>query len=552
MPTAQNYSPTADFSQDETVNASGRSTVNTTKLDTEFANIATSFNALNGNLQKLQRDDGKLADYLVEPYNLSDRLRSIVCGGWNPRGNWAANTQYSPRDFVLASGLQFVCIAGHKSGSSFGGDNAFWMAASSAIDASNAAAQANASAVSAASSASAASTSASAAANSATAASSAATAAGDSANSASNSATSAASSASAAGSSATSAAENASIAINAASSVYGVAGRNIIINGDMSWDQERVGAVVTPATTGALAYVLDQVALFNSQASKITSQQVADAPVGFSKSLKLVVASAVTPLAADYFQCVLPIEGSNAIELAWGAATGRAVTLQFRIKASVTGTFAGCIRNGSALNRSYLFTYVVSSTGWAVFSVTIPADVIGSWATDNARAFDIVFDLGSGSNFNGTANTWQAGNQTRVSGSINWIANTGATWQITGVKLEAGSVATPWTPHWGRWGGEQQAALRYYQRFTLSVVGTGNVRYVTASSILRAPMRSAPTLITRDNAGTAGMCSVDAANGVSAVMSSFGGSDSVRAQVNNVLVAVDSFVVFNCTADARM
>lgn len=239
MPTAQNYSPTADFSQDETVNASGRSTVNTTKLDTEFANISTSFNTLNGNLQKLQRDDGKLADYLVEPYNLSDRLRSIVSGGWNPRGNWAANTQYSPRDFVLASGLQFVCIAAHKSGTSFGGDNAFWMAASSAIDASNAATQANASAVSAASSASGASTSASAAANSATTASSAATAANDSANSASNSATSAASSASAAGSSATSAASDAAIAQAARQF------NTLLIGSDCDWN-----GIVLPA--GAL------------------------------------------------------------------------------------------------------------------------------------------------------------------------------------------------------------------------------------------------------------------------------------------------------------
>jgi hypothetical protein len=66
MAFAPNYSPTTDFSQDEDNAISGRSTVRTNRIDAEFSNISVTINAINNNLQGIQRSDNKLKDGVVE------------------------------------------------------------------------------------------------------------------------------------------------------------------------------------------------------------------------------------------------------------------------------------------------------------------------------------------------------------------------------------------------------------------------------------------------------------------------------------------------------
>ena len=53
------------------------------------------------------------------------------------------------------------------------------------------------------------------------------------------------------------------------------------------------------------------------------------------------------------------------------------------------------------------------------------------------------FDLGSGANLRGPANAWASGNLYGATGAVNVIGTNGATFYLTGVKLEIGSVATP-------------------------------------------------------------------------------------------------------------
>ena len=53
------------------------------------------------------------------------------------------------------------------------------------------------------------------------------------------------------------------------------------------------------------------------------------------------------------------------------------------------------------------------------------------------------FDLGSGATYRGPAGAWAAANYVGATGSVNVVATNGATFYVTGVKLEIGSVATP-------------------------------------------------------------------------------------------------------------
>jgi hypothetical protein len=220
--------------------------------------------------------------------------------------------------------------------------------------------------------------------------------------------------------------------------------RNRIINGAMVIDQRNAGASITP-TSGQ--YLVDRWYYIGSQASKFTAQQNAGAitpPTGFSNYLGMTVASAVTVGASDYFGIVQPIEGFNFSDVGFGTASAKTVTLSFQVYSSLTGTFGASLIN-YAVNRSYPFSYTVSSANtWTSVSVTIPGDTTGTWvgATNSVGVY-VRFGLGSGSTFSSTANAWGAGNFVQPTSTVSVVGTNGATFYITGVQLEVGSVATP-------------------------------------------------------------------------------------------------------------
>jgi len=209
--------------------------------------------------------------------------------------------------------------------------------------------------------------------------------------------------------------------------------RNKIINGDMQVAQVNGGTAVTPAV--AITYPLDQWQYIPSQASKLTLQQVADAPAGFKYSTKITVAAQYAPLATDYFGYVQPIEGQNIVDFQLGSAGAVTLATSNYIKGSVAGVYSVYIKNG-ANNRSYVGTINVT-TAWARVVITLVGDTSGVWATDKTVGLQWGIDLGSGTNFNTAANAWQAGNFQRTSGSVSFVNQVaGSTLNITGVQLE--------------------------------------------------------------------------------------------------------------------
>jgi hypothetical protein len=148
-------------------------------------------------------------------------------------------------------------------------------------------------------------------------------------------------------------------------------------------------------------------------------------------------------------------------DLAWGSASAKTVTLSFQVRSSVTGTFGGALRN-SADDRSYPFTYSISSANtWETKSVTIAGDTSGTWLTTTGIGIQIIFSLGSGSSRIGTAGAWAAAEYTGATGETNLMATLNATWYITGVQLEVGSVATPFERR--DYGRELMLCQRYYE-----------------------------------------------------------------------------------------
>ena len=221
--------------------------------------------------------------------------------------------------------------------------------------------------------------------------------------------------------------------------------KNRLINGSMTVDQRAAGASVTTPTTGAFTYATcDRWAYFNSQANKFTMQQASTggAVNGFVNDLGITSTSAYSVGAGDYFTLSQAIEGYNIADLNWGTANAKTVTLSFQVYSSLTGTFGGSITN-SANTRSYPFTYSIPVAGtWTSISVTIAGDTTGTWLTTNGKGMIVIFGLGVGSTYSGTAGSWSASQYFSATGATSVVGTSGATFYITGVQLEVGSSAT--------------------------------------------------------------------------------------------------------------
>jgi hypothetical protein len=139
-----------------------------------------------------------------------------------------------------------------------------------------------------------------------------------------------------------------------------------------------------------------------------------------------------------------------------------------------------------------VFTYAIAAANtWEQKTVTVPGDTSGTWATGNTMGLQVVWDLGSGSNLNGTAGTWASGFDTRTSGAVSLNGTNGATFYITGVQLERGSNATSF--EFRDYGRELAMCQRYYE---ISVsVSTGSSGGGWSSSIpFKASKRASPTI----------------------------------------------------------
>ncbi len=302
--------------------------------------------------------------------------------------------------------------------------------------------------------------------------------------------------------------------------------KNRIINGGMVIDQRNAGASVTP-TNGV--YTLDRYRAILTQSSKFSVQQNAGAitpPVGFSNYLGITSLSAYSIGASDLFMITQYIEGYNTSDLGWGTANAKTVTLSFQVYSSLTGTFGGVLTN-SAQNRSYPFTYSIPvANTWTTISITIAGDTSGTWiGATNGTGIAVVWGLGAGSTYSGTAGAWAGANYFSATGATSVVGTSGATFYITGVQLESGSVATSFD--FRAYSTELAMCQRYFYKtinpFLIGVAsGASTINRVGSS--LPVTMRATPsvtfsgTTLLYDGSGTS---SITSCSSVYANVSSF-------------------------------
>jgi hypothetical protein len=171
-----------------------------------------------------------------------------------------------------------------------------------------------------------------------------------------------------------------------------------------------------------------------------------DGPSGVTpNSIKITnSASPGSVVSGSYVLLHQYVEGVNLSNLGFGTAGARAIILSFYVKSSVTGTYSAAIRN-NAVNRSYVGTYTINAANtWERKSIAFVGDTSGTWLIDTGIGARVTWALTAGSTYEtATPNTWLGVSALATSGSVDLVTTASATWQVTGVQLEAGPVATP-------------------------------------------------------------------------------------------------------------
>ena len=221
--------------------------------------------------------------------------------------------------------------------------------------------------------------------------------------------------------------------------------RNIIVNGGMDLAQR--GTSSSSNTTGGYVTCDRWLADIDTQGTWTLSQST-DVPTGqgFANSFKYDCTTAdASPAAGDKINFQQRLEGQNLQYLKKGTSSAESTTLSFWVKSNKTGTYICELQdldNTRQISKSYT---IDSANTWEKKTITFAGDTTGAFGNDNARSLDVVWYLGAGSNLtSGTLNTsWNSVTAAnRAVGQVNLADSTSNEWYITGVQLEAGSVAS--------------------------------------------------------------------------------------------------------------
>jgi hypothetical protein len=289
--------------------------------------------------------------------------------------------------------------------------------------------------------------------------------------------------------------------------------RNLIINGAMQVAQR--GTSFTGVGNGLQYSTVDRFFSYKSNLDQLVynSEQASDGPDGFANSFKLTVTTPETAIeTSETMYVAYRTESQDMLQLKYGTSDAKSITVSFWVKSSFAGTYAfSIIANDSS--RSIGGTYTVNSANtWEQKILTFSGDASGSFNDDNGIGFTLYWHLGVTTDYSSSDNTsWSSYNSTKFAygHSANaWATTSGSTFQITGVQLEVGSVATPFEHR--SYGEELALCQRYFVRYDAVNGGNTTLPYtnvylesislVAGTLVVPVPLRATPS-ITESNGG---------------------------------------------------
>ena len=229
--------------------------------------------------------------------------------------------------------------------------------------------------------------------------------------------------------------------------------------------------------------------------------------LGFRKTLKITNGNQTSGAgSSDYIYIRTKLEAQDIAQSGWNyTSTSSYITLSFWVKSSVAQNFYGRIQTSDGTAYNYPFeTGSLSADTWTKITKTISGNSNLQFDTDNNTGLTLFLHpfRGTDNTSSGVAlNTWAAyasGTRTPDQTST-WYTTNDATFEITGVQLEVGSVATDF--EFRSYGQELDLCLRYFQRWVSGdnyQIGMGAMYTSTQLKCIFSfikEMRAAPSVI---------------------------------------------------------
>ena len=222
--------------------------------------------------------------------------------------------------------------------------------------------------------------------------------------------------------------------------------RRLTINGAMQVCQR---GNQTGISTAANNYVTDRFSIYENGGavySGLHQDSGTDLPE-FPKCLRADCTTASTYSGTHESKIPYYFEGQDLQLLQYGTANNKKVTLSFYVRSNQAATYAVWFYRGTG-SRQNGKTYTINSPNtWEKKTITIDGDATSTINNDNAESMRIEWILMAGPDFKSGTNpngTWEAlTNANRYVGHTATIgASTDDYFDLTGVQLEVGSVAT--------------------------------------------------------------------------------------------------------------
>jgi hypothetical protein len=285
--------------------------------------------------------------------------------------------------------------------------------------------------------------------------------------------------------------------------------RNLIINGAFNVAQRSASSTTSGFST------VDRFKNFHQNVDEaptqaqhaLTSSDAGPWAAGFRNSFHITNGNQTSGAGAgDRIVINTPLEAQNIACSGWNYnSTSSYITLQFWVKSSVAQNFYGYFVTSDGTSYLYPFeTGALTADTWTKITKTIPGNSNLTVNNDNGSGLEIEIAPFMGTNYTAsgvTLNQWNAAGSwdARIPDMTStWYTTNDSTFEITGVQLEVGSVATDFEHR--SYGDELSRCQRYfYMKASGNQCGITDGRFLSGSEAdfmvsFPVTMRAAPSI----------------------------------------------------------
>ena len=335
--------------------------------------------------------------------------------------------------------------------------------------------------------------------------------------------------------------------------LIGAGRRRININGDMRVAQRGTSISLAAAS----AFLVDRWRLNNNVGGTVTYSRHASDHPEFPHSIKVLTTTADTSISAGNY-CLLSheLEGQDIQHLNWGTASAKPLTVSFWVKSSEPTMYTLEIQTAGSIEMARE-VHINSANTWEYKTVNFPPNIVSTAIpTNNALGLGLIFWLTGGSTFSGGASlnqSWaNASNSLRAVGTGNVQSAVNKYFEITGLQMEVGNIATPFEHR--SYGEELALCQRYFQRYEYasgsmevalqsgSTTGIFNLKY--------SPKRADPSVTLPTNAVANGANIMSLLTSSGSYRSSAGSAVADRISKDNARITFSGYPASGATGDA--